>query len=187
MRPGRGQPDQRVTDTDGTAVEDRRFLDNTNAEPGQVVIAFTVHARHFSRFATDQGRTCQFTTGGNTLDDIAGDIQVEFAGCVVVKKEQRFGTGDHDIVDAHGDQVDTDAVMQSGLYRQLQLGAHTVSARDQHRFPIAVQWQLEQGAKAPQSCQHPRSPGFRNRRFDAFDQLAAGIDVHTGVPVAQTA
>ena len=76
--------------------------------------------------------------------------------------------------------------MQPGLDCQFELGAHTVGARDQYRFPVAVQWQFEQGAKATQSCQYARSPGFRDGRLDALDQLAAGIDVYTGVPVVQT-
>ena len=75
--------------------------------------------------------------------------------------------------------------MQPGLDCQFELGAHTVGARDQYRLPVTIKRQFEQGAKATQSGQYARSPGFRDGRFDALDQLAAGIDIHPGIPVAQ--
>ncbi len=41
----------------------------------------------------------------------SGDIDVQLAGGVVVEKEQRLGALHHDVVGAHGDQVDADRVV----------------------------------------------------------------------------
>ena len=105
--------------------------------------------------------------------------------CIVIKKEQWFRTGDHDVVDTHGHQVDTDAVVNVCLDGQLELGADTVGAGYQYRLAVTIQRQFKQGTKTAQACQYAGPPGPGDRGLDPFDQLAAGLDIHTGVAVAQ--
>ena len=87
----------------------------------------------------DEGGACQFATRRNSLDDMGCHVEIQFAGCVVIEKEQGFGTGNHNIVDTHCDQINANAVMQVGLDGQFQLGANTICARDQYRFTKAIQ------------------------------------------------
>ena len=58
---------------------------------------------------------------------------VELAGGEVVEEEQRLGALHDDVVDAHGDEVDADRVVDAGLDGDLDLGADAVIGRDQDR------------------------------------------------------
>ncbi len=50
------------------------------------------------------------------------------AGGEIIEEEQRLGALHHQVVDAHGDQVDADRRMQPGLDRDAQLGADAIGA-----------------------------------------------------------
>jgi hypothetical protein len=57
-----------------------------------------------------------------------------FAGREIVEKEHRLRALDDEIVDAHGDEVDADRVMDPGLDGDFQLGADAVIGRHQDRI-----------------------------------------------------
>ena len=60
-------------------------------------------------------------------------VAVELAGGEIVEEEQRLGALDDQVVGAHRDQVDADAVVPAELDRQLELGADAVVGGDQQR------------------------------------------------------
>ena len=106
------------------------------------------------------------------------------AGGIVIQEKQGLGTRDHQIVDTHCHQVDTNGVMAVQVHGQLQLGSHPVGARHQYRFPVAGR-QLKQGAKSPQTRHHFRASGAARHALDTFYQGITGGDVHTGVFVTE--
>src|SRR5690606_28834993 len=108
------------------------------------------------------------------------------AGGEVVQEEQRLGALHQHIVDAHGDQVDADAVVPVQLLRQLELGADAVGAADQHRLAVLAR-QVEQGAEAAQAAHHFRAEGALDQGLDALDDFVAGVDVDTRVAVGEGA
>ena len=55
-------------------------LYRANREPGQIVIAIPVHARHFGGFAADQGGARAFAARGDAFDHRGGLIDVQLAG-----------------------------------------------------------------------------------------------------------
>ncbi|MOA54096.1 hypothetical protein D3C78_1776600 [compost metagenome] len=67
---------------------------------------------------------------------------------------------------------------------QAQLGADAVGAGDQHRLLVAGR-DLAEGAEAAQATHDFRACGAFCHALDAFDQCFAGVDVYTGVLVAQ--
>ena len=89
---------------------------------------------------------------------------VQAAGGVVVQKEQRLGALDHQIVDAHGDQVDADGVMQAAGDGDLQLGAHAVGGGHQDRVRIPGGAQVEQRAETAEAGGHARAVGRSRER-----------------------
>nr|GFA99101.1 hypothetical protein [Tanacetum cinerariifolium] len=159
MRTGGGQGDQRVAGSDLGAVDDLGFFNHTDTETGQVVVFAFVHAGHFSGFATDQRAAGQLTARTNAGDDLGCGVDVQFAGRVVIKEEQRLGAAHHQIVDAHGDEVDADGVVLVEVQGQTQLGADTVGAADQNRLLPA---------------HHFRALGALGDALDAFDQRFTG-------------
>ena len=79
-----------------------------------------------------------------------GHFVVELAGGEIVEEEQRLGALDDEVVDAHRDQVDADAVMLAGVDGQLELGADAVVGGDEQRVVIARGLEVEEAAEAAQ-------------------------------------
>ena len=100
----------------------------------------------------------------------------------VVEEEERLGPLHQNVVDAHGHQVDADGVVHTQREGQLELGAHPVGPRHQHRLAVAGR-NLEQPAKAPDARQQPRALRAGRQRLDPLDQCVARVDVDPGIPV----
>ena len=112
-----------------------------------------------------------------------GDVHAQLAGGVVVEEEQRLGALDHDVVGAHGDEVDADRVVAAGVDREPQLGADAVRAGHEHRALVAG-GNLHQRAEAADAGQHLGALRAPHERLDAIDQRVAGVDVDAGVAVS---
>lgn len=67
---------------------------------------------------------------------------------------------------------------------QAQLGADAVGARDQDRLLVAGR-DLAEGAETAQAAHDFRTRSALGDALDAFDQCFTGVDVYTGVLVAQ--
>ncbi len=184
MRAGRWQGEQGVTGSNFRAVDNLGLFHHADAEACDVVVFAFVHARHFSGFATHQRATGQFAAGADAGDDLSGGVDVQFAGGVVIEEEQRLCTADHQVIDAHGDQVDADGVVLVQVQRQTQLGAHAVGAGNQNRLLVAGR-DFAEGAEASQAAHDFRTLGALGDALDAFDQCFTGVDVYTGVFIAQ--
>jgi len=111
-------------------------------------------------------------------------FDVELAGGVVVQEEQRLGAAHYQVVDAHGDQVDADAVVFVQVQGQAQFGAHAVGAGNQHGLFVAGR-DFTEGAKTAQATHDFGARSALGDALDAFDQCFTGVDVYTGVLVAQ--
>ena len=67
----------------------------------------------------------------------APTARIELAAGKIIEKEQRLGALDDEIVDAHGDEVDADRVVNAGLDGDLDLGADAVIGGDEDRIDEA--------------------------------------------------
>ena len=112
------QGDQRVTGLDRAPVNYVGAFHNADAETRQIVILALIHAGHFSRLAADQRRARQLAAFANTGYDGGSHLYIELAGRVVVEKKQRFRAHDGNIVTAHGDQIDTNGVVDTQIHCQ---------------------------------------------------------------------
>jgi hypothetical protein len=122
---------------------------------------------------------------GDAGDDCRALFRVELAGGEVVEKEQRLRALDDEVVDAHGDEIDADGIVDAGFDRDLQLGPHAVIGGDQHRIGKARRLQVEQAAKAADLAIRTRPPRRPHQRLDAVDHLVAGIDVNARLGVGE--
>src|SRR5690606_3700434 len=92
----------------------------------------------------------------------------------------RLSAGYNQIVDTHGDQVNTDSVVLAKLHGQAQFGAYTVGAGDDNRFTVTCR-NLAQGSKTAQSRHYFRPPGAAGNPLTTFDEGFARIHITTGV------
>src|SRR5690606_32484580 len=111
VEPARGEADEQVAGTDGAAVDDAVLLHDAHRETRQVVVAGGIHSGHLRRLAADQRGPRLAAALGNSPDHRFAVYRIEPGSGEVVEKEQRFGAANHDIVHAHGDEIDADGVV----------------------------------------------------------------------------
>ena len=159
-------------------------LDRADAEAGEIVIALGIHARHLGRLAADQRAAGHAAALGDPRDHPLGDRVVELPGGVIIEEEQRLGALDDQIVDAHRDQIDADAVVPATVDRELQLGADAVVRRDQQRIGEPRRLQIEEPAEPAQIGIRARAPRRFRQRADRADQRVARGDRHAGLGIS---
>ncbi len=161
MHAGGGEADDRVALGDIAPRQDRAALDRADGEAGEIVIVALIEARHFGGLAADQRAAGLAAADGDAGDHGGADFRLELAGGEVVEKEQRLGALHHQVVDAHGDEVDADGVVTAGFDGDLDLGADAVIGGDQHRVLEAQRLEVEQPAEAADFGVRPQ--GARSR------------------------
>ena len=130
--------------------------------------------------AADEGAAGLHAALGNAGDDgshLLGDI---LADGDVVKEEQGLCTAADDIVDAHGNAVDTDGVMLVHQHGKAQLGAHAVGAGDQHRLGHAGHIGGEEAAETADVGHNTGNMGALDISAHKLHALVAGGNVHAG-------
>ena len=177
----------RVIEFPAKRAEDLPALGGTHGETGEIVVAGGIHPGQLRRFAPDQRAAGLTAALGDPGDDVAPRLHVQDAGRVVIQEKQGFRTLNHQVVHAHGHQIDADGAMVSAGDGDLELGAHAVGGGHQDGIGISRGAQVEQGAKTAEAGGHARTVrGFR-QGFDRVDKSRAGVDIDAGLFVTETA
>src|SRR3546814_344090 len=145
-------------------------LNRTDAEARKIIIARRIHARHFGRFPADERATCLLATFGYGRDDAFGHIAFQLAGRIVIKKEKRLRSLYDQVVDTHGDKVDSHAVVPVMIDRKFQLRADAVIGRNQQRVLVSSGFQIEKAAKTAEFSVCSGAAGGFGERRDGTDQ-----------------
>ena len=154
-RPAEGSPSS--TSPSRTPRGERLLpLDHPDDEAGEVVVVLGVGPRHLRGLAADQ-RAGELGAGpreaGDDLLDLAG---VHPAERDVVEEEQRHGPLDQDVVDAVGDEVVADGVVDAGEDRHLDLRADAVRRGHEHRLAVPREVGAEHPAEGADLGRAPR-------------------------------
>ena len=104
----------------------------------------------------------------------------------IVEKEERCRPLDHEIVDAHGDQVGAEPVQTVLFDRQHQLGADAVGRGDQHRIGELAGGQIEQSAESAEIGRAAGPRGAPRQGLDCVDEVVARSDVDTRTGISVT-
>src|SRR5690606_12161663 len=91
----------------------------------------------------------------------------------------------HEVVDAHGDEVDADRVVYAGLDGDLDLGADAVVGGDQQGVGEAGRLEVEHAAEAADLGVGAGTAGRAHQRLDGLDEGVAAADVDAGIGVGQ--
>ena len=172
MHAGGGQAEQQVTDHD-PAREQGAALGRADGEAGEVVVAARVEARHLRRLTTDQRRPGLAAAGGDALDDRRADMRIEPPRREIIEEEEGFGALHHEVVDAHGDEVDADARVPPGLDGDLHLRADAVVGGHEDRIAEAGGLEVEQTAEAADLGIGARPSRRPHQRLDTLDHGVA--------------
>ena len=160
-------------------------LDRADAKAGEVIIARGVHAGHFGGFAADQRAAGLAAALGDRRDDRGGDGVVELSGRVIIEEEQRLGALDDEVVGAHRDEIDADAVVTAGVDRQLELGPDAVIGGDQQGIGVARRLEVEEAAESAELGVGAGPCGRAGERADRLHQRISGVDRHAGIGISQ--
>ena len=102
----------------------------------------------------------------------------------VVEEEQRLGALAHEVVDAHGDEVDADRVEPADGLRDQRLGADAVGGRHEHRVRgSGGSAKREQAAEAADVADDLGPERRAHVVLDALDGFLARGDVDAGLLV----
>ena len=182
--PEEGKPENDVAGARFGAVDDGIFLDDADAEAGEIVIGAVVHAGHLCGFAADQSAAGLHAPLHDARDDAFADADIEFPAGVVIQEKQGLGALHDHVVGAHGDQIDAHAVRGAlSVDGQAQFGADAIGSRYQHRFAVAIQRHLDQSAEAADAAQHLGPHRAFDSRLDSLDKFVAGVNIDPGVAV----
>src|SRR5512145_957085 len=172
VRPARGEAEQSIAGRDRAAVDDARLLHHADAEPGEVVFALRIHARHLGGLAADERAACDLAASGDAFDDGSGDGAIELSTSKVIQKKERLGALHEHIVHAHRHEVDAYGVVPPERECELELGADAVGARHQHGLAVILR-DLAQRAEPADAGEHFRPQGAPGERLDGFHQAVA--------------
>ena len=114
---------------DGTSVV-ARGVDSADSGTDGVVGVVNEEAGHLSGLTANQSATGLDTALGNTGDEGRSGGDVEVTARVAVQEEEGLGTLDDEIVDVHGDEIDTDGIVDANGVGDLELGADSVNGSD---------------------------------------------------------
>ena len=81
-------------------------------------------------------------------NDACGCGHIEFGGCQIVEEEKRFGALNDEVVDAHGDEVDADRIVEARLDGDLEFGSNAVVAGNKDGILKAGTLQVEKGRRS---------------------------------------
>ncbi len=184
MHTGTGEAEQHLIV--GNLVTGQLFpaLNRANTETRKVIIACRIHARHFRGFAANQCATGHLAAFGDARDNPFGNSVFQLARGKIIEKKQRLCALHDQIVDAHGNQIDSHGVMPVEINRQFQLGPDPVIRGNQQRIVIACRFRIEKSAKAAQFRCRARPRCCFHQRSDRLDQGVAGVDGYASLGVS---
>ena len=120
---------------------------------------------------------------GHARHELLHLVGVELARRDVVEQEQRLGPDAHDVVDAHGHEVDPDGVVSARGTRHQKLRAHPVGGGHQHGPAVAGGVEGEAAPEPADTAQHlgARRAGHQVRMRGHGGVTRLDVDSGSGV------
>lgn len=187
MQAVRGKAKNDIAGGGGRAGERLAALHGADSESRQVIVPLAIHSRHFCRFAADQSASGAPAAFRNAGDDRLGYGNIQLAGGEIIKKKQRLRPLNHKIVDAHGNQINSDAVMTAHRGGQLELRSDAVGRGDKDGISVAGSPDVEETGKAAKLGDNPGARRRAGERLDRLHQCLTGIDIDTRITIAMAA
>ena len=185
MQAGGGEAEDDVAVPHGLAGDGFAAFDGADGKAGQIVVAVGVHARHLGGLAADEGAAGVAAALGDAGDDGRAGGDLELAAGEIVEEEERLGPLHDQVVHAHRDEIDADAVMLVGGDRELQFRADPVGGRHQDGIAVSGRFRIEEGPEAAEGRRGAAAHGRARQGLDGLDQRIAGVDVDPGGFVGQ--
>ncbi len=126
MEPARGDADNPVSPANSRPVNDVGIIDDSHGETGHVVLALRVETGHLRGLPADKRAAGLPASGSNSAHKLLDDVQIHVAKGKVIKKEEWTRALDHDVIYAHGHEIDPDRVVPVCHESDFELRSHAV-------------------------------------------------------------
>ena len=183
------ETDEDVASTGADWVNGAVEFHNSNGEARDIEITFRVDIRHLGALATDQRASRDLASPCNALNNLRRCLRILAVKPEVIKKEQRFGALNDEVIDVHRHTVDSNSVEYPQIGCEFDLGSNAIGACHKDRILVVpLEYLLvEVEPKHPGECavlsHHPLPVGSPNRWLDELDEPIAGINIDTGLSV----
>jgi hypothetical protein len=160
-------------------------LDGSDAETGKVVVAKSIHSGHLGGFSANEGAAGLPAAFGDRFDHFGRDLGVELSSRIIIEEEEGFCALDNQVVRAHRNEVDPDALVPGRLDRKLELCPDPVVGCDQQWVLIAGGLQIEKPAEPTQLgvCSRPRS--CSGKRTNGSYERISSVDGNSGIGIGE--
>ena len=159
-------------------------VDDAHHEAGEVVVVRRHDAGVLGHLAAHQRAAAHAAAVGDTRDDRGDRFGLELADCHVIEEEQRLGAHDHDVVDAHGNEVLANGAVAVEQLGDRKLGAHAVGARDEHGvFHVLEARHREARSESAEPADDLGSVRARHGGLDGIHGAGAFGGINAGVLV----
>lgn len=125
------ESDDDIAGLDACGIGDAGEFDDTDRETGEVDIVGGVDLGHFGGFASEESGAAVLAGVGDASDDGFESFGEESSAGDVVEEDEGFASLDHEVVDAHGDEVDADGVEPVEIDGEADFGSHAVGTGDE--------------------------------------------------------
>jgi hypothetical protein len=126
VRPRRGYPDQDITKDDIRARQNLFSFDGADREAREIVVLLRIKAGHFRRLTANQRAPGLAAALGDARDHGSRGVDLQLAAREIVEEKQRLGALHHEVVDAHGNEIDADRGVAARVDGDLELCADAV-------------------------------------------------------------
>ena len=138
----------------------------------------------------DQSDQSQRTFARNTAirnarNNIGRNVRVQLSSGEIIKEKQRNSALCHNVINAHGHQINAEPAIVASRTCQFQLCADPVSGSDKDRVLKPCRAQIKQPAKAAKGTICAGSACARCMRPDGAHKGVTGIDIHPGITIAE--
>ncbi|MBA7701746.1 hypothetical protein ES703_110491 [subsurface metagenome] len=179
------QPDNFIPLAAEAAVDHLLPVHHAHTETGEIEPVFFIHSRKFGCLASDQSASGLLTALCDSLDQCIEFLIVQFSAGDIIEEKEGLGSGHHNIIHAHGDQVDPDSVVSLQHLGKQELCTDSIRGRDKNRIFNRFETGHKKTAEAADFSQDLGANGLIQKGFYPLDEGIRSVDIHTGFLIGQ--
>ena len=160
------------------------LVHNTYGESCKVIILVRHKTRVLGCLAADKGAACLNAALCHTGNDLCDLFGIVLSAGYIVKEKLWLCTAADDIVNAHGNAVDTDSIVLVQQKCDLYLCANAVCTRNENRFFDACDVKLKQSAEPADAVKNALCHRPCNILFHKLHSLISCGNVNSCVFIA---
>ena len=160
------------------------LLHSTNSKTSNIIFTLSIEASHLSCLTADKCTARLLAGVGYTLYYICYLLRLQLAYSQIIQEEQRLRTLYQNVINAHSNSILTNGIMLVQNKSQTQLGAYTVSTRNQYRL-LVLSAHGKKAAEATQITQYLWTIGCLYAVLNQLYRQISCINIYTSISISK--